>query len=280
MAKARGKPFVLQPHGALYGYRQILTPDRWKPYRYYDFATGKAVATKANGVVVSTTQEREEALLFGVKPERIRIIPPGIAPFQKAKKPKSDQFRILFVGRISPSRKVDDIIRAFSYVARKSPMQLIIVGEEGKLSASEEPGYYQKLLRLTNELGVSDRVTFTGPQFGEDLVREYETSDVFVYASAYESFGQPLLEAAIHGLAIVTTRVGVARDIVVHGTTGALFDVGDVKQLARHILALASDATKVKEMGDNIRAIVESSYSWDRVVRAYLALYERLVDVH
>ena len=89
-----------------------------------------------------------------------------------------------------------------------------------------------------------------------------------------------MLEAAIHGLAIVTTRVGVARDIVVHGTTGALFDVGDVKQLARHILALASDATKVKEMGDNIRAIVESSYSWDRVVRAYLALYERLVDVH
>ena len=278
-AKAKRKPFVLQPHGALYGYRYILTADLWKPYRYYDIATGKVIAKKASGVVVSTTQEREEAVRFGVEPERISIIPPGIVPYEKARKPKSDQLAVLFVGRISPSRRVDDIIRAFSYVARERPMRLTIVGEEGKLSSSEETGYYQKLLTLTNELGISDRVTFAGPKFGDDLEREYETSDVFVYASAYESFGQPLFEAAIHGLAIVTTRVGVARDIVVHGTTGALFEIGDVTQLARHILALASDSVKAKEMGDKVRAAVESSYSWDRIVRTYLTLYEKLVDV-
>jgi glycosyltransferase involved in cell wall biosynthesis len=273
VARAKRRPFVLQPHGALYAYQRILPRNRWRAYRLYDLGTWRRIATQANAVVVSTTEEEKDAIRFGVQRSKIKVIPPGASVTPEHRKPDSDHLRILFVGRIAPSRKVDDILRAFSLAVHREPMHLTVVGGEEKLSSSERGGYYQYLARLASELGIKERVTFAGPLYGENLAEAYESADIFVYASSYESFGQTILEAASYGLPILSTAVGVARDLVDPGKTGEFFERGNITQLADHMVGLAGDRAKLRNQGASLRGIVNLRYGWDKIVREYLSLY-------
>lgn len=275
-ARMKRRPFVLQPHGSLLGYTRILPERAWRPYTYYDRATWKAVLRKADRVVVATSQEFKEASRFGAPPNRIKVIPPGIAIPGVEKKPTTSPLKLLFVGRISPSRNVHDIIRAVAIAAKSVPVELSIVGGEERLSSWERPGYYQDLVTLSSDLGLSDRIKFTGPLYGQSLEEMYNTADVFVYVSSYESFGQPLLEAAAHRLPVISTPVGAAVDLVVPGKTGFLVEVGDVSAIAQHVLGIAENRNTLPAMGKRLIDIVRTKYDWTKILLAYRELYEQL----
>src|SRR2546427_2867820 len=187
-ARLKRRPFVLQPHGSLVAYARTLPKQFRRPYVYYDQTTRKAIVRKADGIVVSTAQELREATQFGAAPDRIHVIPPGITVRAEASKQSTGRLRLLFVGRISASRKVHDIIRAFALATSTVSAELAIVGGAERLSFLEPPGYYEHLVSLARDLGVADRVRFTGPLYGQLLEDTYDKADVFVNASAYESF--------------------------------------------------------------------------------------------
>lgn len=277
VAKAKGKPFILQTHGSLYGYTHTLPRHLWKPYTAYDRATKKAIVRKADRIVVSAGGELEEAIAFGAEPDRIRVIPPGIPVAPEGKRTRDPPHTFLFVGRIAPRRRVHDIIRAFAQTCNENPTHLYLVGGEEKLSSSEQPQYYDCLVDLAGKLGVADRVSFTGPLYGQALEDMYRMADVFLYASAYENFGQPLLEAAAHGLPIVSTPVGVARDIVIPDKTGVLFDVGDVRAMAEHIKGMAGGRYRLDEMSKQLIEIVRLKYDWKNIIVSYREMYEELL---
>ena len=275
-ARARKRPFILQPHGGLYGYAHTLPQSSWKPYIGFDRATRKAIVRKADRLIVSTEDERRDAIRFGALPEKVRVIPPGVTSYNSVRAQDQGELRLLFVGRISRSRNVHDIIRAIALVGDAIPLHLSIVGAEERLSSLEPAGYYGSLLELARDLGVGNMVNFTGPLYGTALERMYENADVFVYASAYESFGQPLLEAAAHGVPIVSTPVGVATDIVIPGRTGNLFDIGNAAAMAEHIRDMAENPQGLEEMSRRLVKIVRSKYDLERILVAYRELYEEL----
>lgn len=276
-SKIRRRPFVLQPHGSLRGYRHILSRPKWKPYVYYDAVTAKRIAKIADRVVVSTAQEAEEAVSFGIEEEKIRIIPTGVSVRNHPSEETHGPSRMLFVGRISPSRNVHRIIEAFALASDGSELQLTIVGGEEKRSFSEKSGYLQHLMRLCERLQVDSKVTFTGPLYGRDLEKAYQGSDFFTYASSYENFGQTMLEAAAHGLPVISPRIGVARDIIIEGITGRYFDVNDIGRLSEIIGEFAENLEKVREMGKHMRELVKERYDWKRIIESYASLYEELV---
>lgn len=107
---------------------------------------------------------------------------------------------ILFVGRIAPNKRQDDVIRAFSvYRKHFNPnAKLLLVGDTGFTA------YVESLKNLVRQLDIEDRVDFFGKVSEEELKAAYEVSKLFLCMSEHEGFGVPLLEAMIFGMPVIT----------------------------------------------------------------------------
>lgn len=108
VSKLRSKPFVLHGHGMLGGYDKFLK--KKYPYKLYDISTFKIVAKKANALIVSTNQEFNEGVEFGIDKAKIHVIPAGIdvSEYNRiAVSRDTDRKRVLFVGRIWKLLKKD-----------------------------------------------------------------------------------------------------------------------------------------------------------------------------
>ena len=131
---------------------------------------------------------------------------------------ETEQLQILFVGRIARVRRIELLLQAVNQLS--IPFHLTIAGGEEKTSSVTRTGYLNELKQLTKQLNLENKVTYAGKKTPLELKTLYQSADVFVYPSLYENFGQPLLEAAAHGLPLISTSVGIARDIIIEGETG------------------------------------------------------------
>jgi glycosyltransferase involved in cell wall biosynthesis len=274
----RDKPLVLHVHGSFGEATSDPSLDRTIQYRLYD-AVFKRIATNAAAVVVSSRQEHREAVEFGVPEERIHTIPVGkdpetytAVPFS----PPTDRCRVLFVGRLAPRRNVEMLIEAVATLDRDD-VELRIVGGEGTLSGAEESNYLDRLERTVTEFDAGDRVTFTGPQYGDDLVREFRSADVFANPTHYENFGQATLEAAFAGLPLVATPTGVAPELIEGEDTGRLVETATEMRAAIDELADAPD--RRRELGQHAQTLAREEYRWDRIVDQYESLYRSVLGM-
>jgi len=237
--------------------------------------TFKASAKSADAVVVSSKLEYEDAIEFGIKKDKLHVIPMGIDVDEYMNKPvrqNEDTINILFVGRIARVRRIEILLQAVA----KLPIRfyLTLVGGEEKTSSLSRSGYLDELKQLCKNLNINDRVTFVGPVAQDELFNWYSKGDIFVYPSLYENFGQPILEAAAAGLPIISTPVGVAQEIITENETGFLFN-GKSQDLADRITQLA-DHNLRKKMGGTLRETVRNLYGWENIIEKYLNLYQSL----
>ena len=257
------------------------------PYQAYDITTFKATARLANKIVVSTKLEYKDAIEFGINRKKIEIIPMGIDihDYQNECVDKvKDSIELLFVGRIARNRNLETLIQALARLDRN--FKLKIVGEEARTSSTTRHGYLNDLYQLIVKLDLKNRVEFTGQKIGEELRQCYKNADLFVFTSLYESFGQPLLEAAAAGLPIISTPVGVANELVFNNQTGFLVDLastearGDsaAKEIANKIVLLKEKKAR-DEFGKNIQKLVKAHFSWDTVIEKYNSLYFELLKI-
>ena len=270
MAKNRKKPFVISTHGNLLAYKNFKMGFISRlPYYAYDLLTLKKIVKKADMVVAATVQEYKEALEFGVKKENLRVIPVGIniKDYEPAKK-DSSMLNLLFVGRIARNRNLEPIIKAMELL---KDVKLTIVGGEVKSSETSKTGYIDELKKLAYGLNIE----FTGPKYGKELIDYYKKSDIFVYTSFYENFGQTMLEAGAAGLPIISTKVGVANDIVKNDKTGFLVGPDNPKEIAEYVIEL-SDKNKRVMFGKRIREIVKKNFEWDNIIDKYIEIYDSI----
>ncbi len=212
-------------------------------------------------------------MAFGIPKNKIHVIPMGIQVDNTLKK-VSDQetLQLLFVGRIARVRCLELLLQAVEKL--NFSFHLTIVGGEEKTSSVTRSGYLKELKELTQRLHLSDKVTFAGRKSQAELKAYYELADLFVYPSKYENFGQPLLEAGAHGLPIIATAVGVARDIVIDGETGYL-TCGDPKKMSDRI-QLLQDSNLRKQMGMRIKTLIKERFDWENIMNQYTNLYNSL----
>jgi UDP-glucose:(heptosyl)LPS alpha-1,3-glucosyltransferase len=236
--------------------------------------TFKTSAKVADAVVVSSKLEYEDAIEFGIKKNKLFVIPMGIDvdEYDDSQINHEGTINILFVGRIARVRRIEILLQA---VAKLSiPYQLILVGGEEKTSSLSKSGYLIELKNLCKALNINDQVTFVGSVPQDELSNWYSKGDIFVYPSLYENFGQPILEAAAAGLPIISTPVGVARELITDNETGFLF-TGDVQELTDRITQLIDQNVR-KEMGKALRQRARSLYGWKEIIKQYLDLYYSL----
>ncbi len=149
---------------------------------------------------------------------------------------------ILFVGRIVPNKKIEDIIRVtFYYKKYISPLvRMIVIGKTLSL-----PAYYQSLVRLADEFYLQpEEICFTGHIPDEEMYALYRASDVFLSMSEHEGFGLPFVESMVFDLPIIaydSTAVPYTLD-----GAGVLIKHKRVDQVAELVNIVAHDK-RIKE---------------------------------
>lgn len=190
----------------------------------------------------------------------------------KKKQSTSEHLQILFVGRIARVRRIELLLQAVSQLS--IPFHLTIAGSEEKTSSVTRSGYLGELKQLTKQLNLESKVSFVGKKSPEELKTLYQKADIFTYPSLYENFGQPLIEAAAHGLPLISTPVGIARDIVIDGETG--YQVSGKPEEIRARIESLKDINLRLQMGRRIQAEIKNRFDWDNIMAQYIDLYHSL----
>ncbi|MBC8283599.1 MAG: glycosyltransferase family 4 protein [Nitrospinae bacterium] len=191
----------------------------------------------------------------------------------KKKQSTSEKLQLLFVGRIARVRRIELLLQAVNKLS--IPFHLTIAGGEEKTSSVTRGGYLDELNRLTNQLNLNNYVTFTGKKTTTELKAFYKSADIFIYPSLYENFGQPLIEAAAHGLPLISTPVGIARDIVIDGETGYHVS-GKPKEIKERIESLKDSKIRL-QMGRQIQIEIKNRFDWKKIMDQYMNLYQSLL---
>lgn len=125
-----------------------------------------------------------------------------------SEKEKSKGANILFVGRVVPNKKFEDIIAAFALYQRyyDPDAKLDLIGKK-----SDKEPYYQQLTAYAAELGVRN-VTFTGGVKFSEILRHFAEADVFLCMSEHEGFCVPLIEAMLFELPILAYDACAVKD--------------------------------------------------------------------
>jgi glycosyltransferase involved in cell wall biosynthesis len=172
----------------------------------------------------------------------------------------------MFTGRLHPQKNLPLLLAAWTEVVRRSPANLILVG----------PGHdRQRLADLAGELGIADRVQFTGAVTNPaDYLR---AADLFVLPSMAEGMSNSLLEAMATALPCVVSGIGGNTDLITDGQSGRL--VGDATGSAwsKTILELLDDPAAARRLGAAARRRVDEEFALRVVVDRYLELYRRMI---
>ncbi len=150
-------------------------------------------------------------------------------------------------------------------------------GCEFHLTFVDRPGAEMAPM-MVHELGLEDRVKFTGRLTLDDLVRAHNEASVFVSPSLYEGFGLPAAEAMACGTPVVATTAGAFPEVIVGGEAGLLVPPGDAAALADAIASLLGDGRRREAMGRAGARRIEEKFSWRACAVATERLYERVLS--
>ena len=242
IANLRKIPVILTPHGSLLGYEYLYDSSTSKlPYRIHDILTLK-LPTKISKKIIATSQvEFRDCKKYGIPENKIKLIPLSFSPpdISKSEERTIKKTRLIFVGRIVPLKNLDILLEAVKIVKKDIPeIEFIIVGEEISGRLYGDTGYKQKLESLIDVLEIKENIKFVGWKTDKELWDVYQNSDLFLFASTYENFGLPLLEAAHFGLPLVSTDVGVAKDLIDESKGGSIISKLDANEYAKKIITL------------------------------------------
>ena len=170
------------------------------------------------------------------------------------------------VGEIKRQKGHEDYLRAASIIARENKdTHFIIAGADGT------GAHRAALERLVNELGLKNRVHFTG--WLDEVAPLMAALDVYVSASHTESFGLTIVEAMAAGLPVVATATEGAREIIDNEETGVIVPIGKPEAMASAVLHLFKDKEERARLGTLARAQVRVRFSLERMVDATEQVY-------
>lgn len=185
-----------------------------------------------------------------------------IDAFRKVIAPNGEKI-LLHASNFRKVKRVDDVIKIFAEVRKTVPAKLMMVGDGPERPATEE---------LARELGVDADIRFVGKQ--EQMEEILAVSDIFLLPSDYESFGLAALEAMAARAVVISSNAGGLPEINIHGVTGFMANVGDVKAMSEFALSILQNDGKLQEMKE---AAYTQACQFDikNIIPVYEKLYSR-----
>jgi N-acetyl-alpha-D-glucosaminyl L-malate synthase BshA len=184
--------------------------------------------------------------------------------FKKAIAPKGERI-ITHVSNFRRVKRVDQVVEVFKQVQEIIPSKLLLIGDGPERQGVEN---------LSRKYGLGDDIRFLGKQSAvEELLA---ISDLFILPSEEESFGLAALEAMACEVPVVSTNAGGLPEVNIHGETGFLTEIGDVKAMARHAITILSSEETLQTFRANALAQAKR-FDIAAVLPQYEAYYEHIV---
>lgn len=176
---------------------------------------------------------------------------------------------ILYVGRIDQDKNLEVLIRAIPSVLKKVNVHFVIAGSGNDLS---------KIKKLTRDLKVDQKISFLGwiDHYSEDLPRLYQSAEVFVMPSPFETQSIVVMEAMAAGLPIVGARSGALPELISDQSNGFLFSPNDSQDLAAKITRICQDRTLKAKMRKNSLQVI-SGHQLHQSIEKIKKVYEKVL---
>lgn len=251
----------------------------------------RITADHAERIVTVSYAMRDHLVRLGYQERKIRVVynginvekysPTRVSPEARLKTRKdlgisSDEFMILFVGRLSWVKGADTLVQSMPEILSSVPnAKLVIVGV----------GDQQELLKYeVSKLGIEDKVILKYEFLPEDeKIKVYAASDVCVFPSKYEPFGIVCTEAMSMGKPVVVGARGVSgfrEQVVPSGPNQCGFHINpyDPHDIAKFIIILLEDEDLRRKCGENARRRVLDLFTWQRVAENTVRVYNEVVS--
>ncbi|WP_028775877.1 N-acetyl-alpha-D-glucosaminyl L-malate synthase BshA [Shimazuella kribbensis] len=177
-----------------------------------------------------------------------------------------DEKLIIHISNFRAVKRPHDVIKVFDKIQKQIPARLLLVGQGPEWSSVHE---------LVQSLHLHDKVNFLGRQ--DDVAQFMSIADLLVLPSAKESFGLVALEAMACGVPTVGANIGGIPEVVIHGETGYLAELGDVDNMANDAIKILKDDAMHQLFVQNGLHRVDQEFRADRIVDQYEALYKRVL---
>lgn len=179
---------------------------------------------------------------------------------------KDNEKVLIHVSNFRALKRIPDVIRIFHEVQKQVPSKLVLVGDGPDRSECE---------RLVRELQIVDHVHFLGKQQG--IVEILSSADLMLMPSQSESFGLSALEAMCCEVPVISSSVGGLPELVVHGETGFVAEMGDISRMAKYALDLLTNDKKHALFAKASRDRAVEHFDSRKIIPEYEALYESVM---
>ena len=231
---------------------------------------------QSDGVTAVSQYLRNRTLnMFDIKND-IEVIPNFVNCDEYMRKPEwfanrseyaSDEERLLVhLSNFRPVKRVIDVIEIFDRVRKKIPSKLLLIGDGPDRSQAEW---------LAVQKGIHEHVFFLGKQ---DQIREkLAMCDVLLMPSELESFGLAALEGMACEVVPIATRSGGVPEVIEHGVTGFMADVGDVETMARYAVDLLSDEAACAPWASERAPFASEKFCTTKIIPLYEDFYRKVL---
>jgi glycosyltransferase involved in cell wall biosynthesis len=186
-------------------------------------------------------------------------------PAWKARLGIEGKTALLYVGRLVWEKDLRTLAQAYEHVMASHDDAVFILVGDGPVRNDLE--------RLM------PRAVFLGHQSGDALATAYASSDLFVFPSTTETFGNVTLEAMASGIPPICVREGGAYGVITEGVTGLVAKPRDAADLAARINLLIEEPGRRAELGDQALTFARRQ-TWERIFDRLFAGYEDVVNHH
>ena len=278
-------PSILTLHDVIpFTYREAMPFfTYWMYYR-----PGVKIACRLNDVIttVSDFSRQDISEKVGISEDKIRVVPNGLREPAESDEDRRRRLEeeyglqdgyVLNVGGIHERKNIPRLIRAFARLVEENeyPGKLLITG---KVSGAP----YQEKMRercesAVSEVGMEDRVVFTGFVSEDDLDQLLRDAEVFIYPSLYEGFGIPVLEAMKVDTPVITSADSAMAEV--SDDAAVLVDPRDVDDMRQGMARLIKDESLQEELIEKGAEAVKP-YTWKACAESYLEVYRDVVEKH
>ncbi|ARI77271.1 N-acetyl-alpha-D-glucosaminyl L-malate synthase BshA [Halobacillus mangrovi] len=174
---------------------------------------------------------------------------------------------IIHISNFRKVKRVPDVIHAFSKIVHDVPSKLLLVGDGPE---------YSDCYQLVQELGIENRVLFLGKQ--ENVSDLLSISDLKLLLSEKESFGLVLLEAMACGVPCIGTNIGGIPEVIDHGETGFIVELGNIDQIASFAIRILTDEKTMTDFSSQAREVVKDKFASSTILGQYEELYKQVMS--
>jgi len=171
---------------------------------------------------------------------------------------------LVHISNFRKVKRVQDIIQSFNIIQKKLKSKLLLIGDGPE---------YSNMVQLVEKLNLKEKVLFLGKQNNiSDLL---SISDLKLLLSEKESFGLVLLEAMACGVPCIGTNIGGIPEVIKHGETGYIVELGDIEAVADHAIHLLTNSSLLTDFSQQARKRCMDTFHSGKILNQYLNLYER-----